>query len=116
MKDKTQRSPISAIAFEGGQLWQLAHSHVQVELVGRTLVHYRHYTGLVKRPPILLSSKLALQKFLRRHRAVIVGASAVRPPTIHDHVRTGRKLPLTAEAGGKRGTEKASASSASRRH
>lgn len=96
MKSKTQSRRITLAPFKDGQVWQLAHSHVQIELVGRTLVHYRHYTGLAKRPPILLSSKLALEKFLKRHRATVIDAAAIRPPTAHDLVDSWRKPRLPA--------------------
>jgi hypothetical protein len=103
MKNKTQSSPTVAAPFEGGQVWQLEHSHVQIELVGRTLVHYRHYTGMAKRPPILLSSKLALEKFLKRQRATVIEAAAIRPPTAHDRVDTWRKTGSPAPVERKRG-------------
>jgi hypothetical protein len=91
MKNKTQSSRTVPASFEGGQVWQLAQSHVQIELVGKTLVHYRHYTGLAKRPPILLSSKLALKKFLRSQRAFISEAAAICPPVAHDRAEARRK-------------------------
>lgn len=45
-----------------GQVWQLADHKLEIGLVGRTLVHLKHYKGLELRPPTQLSSKTSLQE------------------------------------------------------
>jgi len=72
MKSKTQKSKTLLAPIQNGQVWQLNDSHLRIGLVGRTLVHYKHYKGLAKRPPILLSGKQALEEFLRAHCAVLL--------------------------------------------
>ena len=58
--------------FQNGQIWQMIDSSLRIELVGKRLVHYKHYNLKVKRPNVLLSNKAALEKFLYRHRAVLL--------------------------------------------
>jgi hypothetical protein len=57
--------------FQSGQVWQLADSSVQIGIVGRFLVHYRHYKTKQTRVPISLTSKVKLAKFLRENRAAL---------------------------------------------
>jgi hypothetical protein len=80
MKNKSRNSRVLSVPFQSGQVWQLADSHLQIGLVGRTLVHYKHFKGLAKRPPILLSGKDALEKFLQEHRAVLLPDPVRLPP------------------------------------
>jgi len=58
--------------FESGQIWQLEDSNLQIGLVGKTLVHYKHYKGNTKRAPISLAGKTVLEKYLREKKAVLV--------------------------------------------
>ncbi len=58
--------------FQTGQVWQLADSSVQIELVGKLLVHYRRYKTKQPRVPISLTSKVKLERFLRKNRAALV--------------------------------------------
>ena len=58
--------------FQSGQLWELADSSVRIGLVGRFLVHYRHYRTKQPRVPTSLTSKVELEKFLRKNRATLV--------------------------------------------
>lgn len=77
MKNKIQKSQALLAPIQSGQVWQMGDSHVRIGLVGRTLVHYKHYKGLAKRPPILLSGKQTLEKFLQTHCAVLLPENAV---------------------------------------
>ena len=47
-------------------------SHLRIGLVGKTLVHYKHFKGQVKRSPISLSGKAVLDRFLRVNKAILV--------------------------------------------
>lgn len=72
MKNKTRKNRISLQPFESGQVWQMAESHLEIGLIGKTLVHYKHYKGEMKRSPVSLLNKDALERFLRDNRAVLV--------------------------------------------
>jgi hypothetical protein len=69
MKMKMQKKPVTGQPFHHGQVWRWNDSRVQIGLVGKTLVHYKHYKGGNKRPPILLSNKGVLERFLRENDA-----------------------------------------------
>jgi len=58
--------------FQSGQVWELPDSSVQIGLVGRLLVHYKHYKTKQPRVPTSLTSKVKLEKFLRENRAILV--------------------------------------------
>ena len=62
---------IAPKAFQSGQVWELADSSVQIGLVGKTLVHYKHYRTKQLRVPTSLISKVKLEKFLRENRATL---------------------------------------------
>jgi hypothetical protein len=47
-------------------------SHLEIGLIGKTLVHYKHYKGQMKRSPVSLLNKDALAKFLLENQAVLV--------------------------------------------
>lgn len=72
-----RKSSGTIVEFVTGQVWQLADSKLEVGLVGRTLVHYKHYKGLALRPPTQLSSKTTLQKFLSDQEAVLLAKAPV---------------------------------------
>jgi hypothetical protein len=63
---------ISLKPFECGQVWKLADSSIQIGLVGKLLVHYKHYRDQKPRAPTCLTSKRKLEKFLREHGATLV--------------------------------------------
>jgi len=75
-----QNSSFTAVPFELGQVWQLSDSRLEIGLVGRTLVHYRHFKEPTFRSPTQLSAKGALEKFLKKHNAVLVKDTASCPP------------------------------------
>lgn len=81
MKNKTRKSKTLLPAFQSGQVWQLPDSHLRIGLVGRTLVHYKHYRGLAKTSPVLLSAKGALERFLQEHNAVLLQEPPLRTST-----------------------------------
>jgi hypothetical protein len=63
--------PASGYAFRSGQVWQWNDSAVQIKLVGKTLVHYRHYRRGIKRPPVQLSNKKVLERLLQENDATL---------------------------------------------
>lgn len=46
-------------------------SSLEIGLVGKTLVHYKHYKGQMKRSPVSLSAKFTLEKYLNDNHAVL---------------------------------------------
>ena len=74
-----RKSSVPCVAFETGQVWQLADSKLEIGLVGKTLVHYKHYKGLALRPPTQLSSKISLEKFLSTHEAALLAKAPQLP-------------------------------------
>ncbi|MEO7297812.1 MAG: hypothetical protein ABI042_04470, partial [Verrucomicrobiota bacterium] len=55
-----------------GQVWELEGSNVHIGLIGKTLVHYKHFKGDTKRAPISLSGKTTLEKYLKEHKATLM--------------------------------------------
>ncbi len=66
-KPKAPNTPV-----ETGQVWKMEDSRLEISLVGKTLVHYKHFKGLTKRAPISLSAKDALEKYLKTNKAILV--------------------------------------------
>lgn len=50
----------------------MGDSNLEIGLVGKTLVHYKHYKGETKRAPVSLSGQAALKAFLKKSKAVLV--------------------------------------------
>ena len=72
MKNTLQNNRIPLQPFQSGQIWQMEGSHLRIGLVGKTLVHYKHFKGEAKRSPVSLSGKTALERFLRVNKAILV--------------------------------------------
>lgn len=72
MKNKTRKNRILLQPFESGQIWQMEGSNLEIGLIGKTLVHYKHYKGVMKRSPVSLLNKDALERFLQDNQAVLV--------------------------------------------
>jgi hypothetical protein len=79
MKKNVQNTRVALPPFQTGQVWQMGDSNLQIGLIGKTLVHFKHYTGQVKRSPVSLLNKDALARFLRDNRAVLLPAPAATP-------------------------------------
>ena len=75
-----RKSSVPCVAFETGQVWQLADSKLEIGLVGKTLVHYKHFKGDTKRAPISLSGKTVLEKYLKENKAVLVANTPAAAP------------------------------------
>ena len=63
---------VSPLTLASGQVWRMAASNLQIDLVGKTLVHYKLHKGTAKRAPVSLSGKKALERFLKQNKAVLV--------------------------------------------
>ena len=67
---QNRRTPSTPI--ETGQLWQLEDSNVRIGLIGKTLVHYKHFRTAAPRAPVSLTTIGVLEKFLFDKKAVLV--------------------------------------------
>ncbi len=47
-------------------------SRVQIGMIGKTLVHYKHFRAGNVRSPVTLTGRAALEKFLIENSAVLV--------------------------------------------
>ena len=59
-----------------GQVWRMAESSLQVEMVGRLLVHYKLGKHNAVRISNSVSSKSNIEKFLKKHKATLIKAAA----------------------------------------
>ena len=64
---------MSPTIFQTGQVWELEGSHVEIGMVGKLLVHYKHYRNENHRAPISLASKAQLEEFLHEKKASLLG-------------------------------------------
>ena len=74
MKNTMRKSQIPLPPLQTGQIWQMEGSHLKIGMVGKRLVHYKHFKGQAKRSPNSLSGKAVLEQFLRANKAVLVQA------------------------------------------
>lgn len=75
-------APTSFPTLETGQIWEMPNSNLRIGLIGKTLVHYKHYKGTCPRASVLLTGKAALQEYLIKHKAVLA------PPVPAPHATT----------------------------
>ena len=75
----------------------MADANLEIGLVGKRLVHYKHYKPLAKRPPTQLSGNGVLEKFLQPHRAIVLPETTPLTPAAG---RTGSRGPQTGAAAG----------------
>jgi len=55
---KIKKSTRLAPDFQNGQVWRLGEDRLQIELVGKWLVHYRQYTALNKKLPMRFAARV----------------------------------------------------------
>ena len=67
-----QKSRIPLKLLETGQVWRMEDSHLDIDLVGKYLVHYKLIKQEAKRTPMSLSSIKAVEKYLKDNKAVLV--------------------------------------------
>jgi hypothetical protein len=56
---------------EAGQFWRMAGLNLKVEMVGKLLVHYKLAKPGAVRIPNSVNSKSAIEKFLKKNKAVL---------------------------------------------
>jgi hypothetical protein len=74
VRAKASRAPL--LELQSGQIWELAGSNLQIGLLGKTLVHYKHYKkqnkGHGQRGSAFLASKKVLESYLKENNAILV--------------------------------------------
>ena len=68
----SKKSRASIEPFRTGQVWKLVGSQLHISLVGKRLVHYKHFQGETKRAPVSLATKLGLESYLLKEKAVLI--------------------------------------------
>ncbi|MFA6546278.1 MAG: hypothetical protein WCS99_17800 [Limisphaerales bacterium] len=74
-----QKRQAPVISFETGQIWEMGESSLRIGLIGKTLVHYKHYKGAAPRASVSLANKGELTQFLIKNKAVL---SQGQPQTV----------------------------------
>jgi hypothetical protein len=69
--------------FHNGQVWRMGADRLQIELVGKWLVHYRQFTALNKKLPTQFTARGDLEKLLRAHKAVLVQGNDAMDKDLH---------------------------------
>jgi len=70
---KTKIAPRNGVQpLETGQVWRMADMNLQVGLVGKLLVHYKLAKPDAVRIPNSVSGKAAVEKYLKKNKAVLV--------------------------------------------
>jgi hypothetical protein len=72
MKNKQQKTRARLQPLQSGQIWQMEGANLEIGLIGKTLVHYKHYKGQMKRSPVSLLNRTALERFLQDNQAVLI--------------------------------------------
>ena len=72
LKIMTKKNRVELKPFQAGQIWAVADVTLRIDLVGRTLVHYKRYKGKAKGVPTSFSSKGDLEKYLQVNKAILV--------------------------------------------
>ena len=67
-----QKRRIPPKPLKTGQVWRMENSHLDIDLVGKYLVHYKLIKHQAKRTPRSLSSIKAVEKNLKDNKAVLV--------------------------------------------
>jgi hypothetical protein len=67
-----QKSRIPRKLLETGQVWRMEDSHLDIDLVGKYLVHYKLIKQEARRTPMSLSSIKDVEKYLKDNKAVLV--------------------------------------------
>ena len=69
-----KRTALSLARFphlQQGQRWDLTESNIQIGMVGKRLVHYKHFKGGLKRAPVSIASIPVLENYLQQNKAVL---------------------------------------------
>jgi hypothetical protein len=73
MKNKPTRR-VRLQPLEAGQVWRMADSNLQVDMVGKLLVHYKLGKPNAVRVANSCSGIATVEKYLKTKKAVLVGA------------------------------------------
>ena len=57
---------------EAGQIWEVAGMNLQVNLVGKLLVHYKLAKPGAVRIPNLVNGRATIEKYLKKNKAVLI--------------------------------------------
>src|SRR3954463_13474677 len=71
-----QKNRIPSKPLQSGQIWKMDDANLEIQEVGKLLVHYKLSRGNAKRVPISLSGIDAVEKFLKDNGAVLARKSA----------------------------------------
>ena len=101
--------------FQRGQVWRMGEDRVQIQLVGKWLVHYRQYKGPTKRLPTCFTAKSDLEKLLSAHKAVLVQEKVPTDKVVRARpARRGHNLRSSGLAGARRRSARAAGRRCSR--
>jgi menaquinone-dependent protoporphyrinogen IX oxidase len=74
---KTKSKPRASMEpLADGQVWHMEENKLQVDMVGKLLVHYKLGKHNAVRISNSVSSKSNIEKFLKKHKATLVKAAA----------------------------------------
>ena len=81
---KTKSAPRAAMQpLADGQIWRMAETNLQVDMVGKLLVHYKLGKHNAVRVSNSIGSKTNIEKFLKKNKAVLQpAAKAVIKPVV----------------------------------
>lgn len=79
LKKSTSTSRLRFPPLQQGQKWELTESNIQIGMVGKRLVHYKHFKGGLKRAPVSIASISVLENYLQTNKAVL---TVIPPPPV----------------------------------
>jgi hypothetical protein len=59
-----------------GQIWRAGQAELHVKDIGKMLVHYKLFSGKMKKPTTTVSAIRAVQSYLSEHKATLVRVQA----------------------------------------
>lgn len=68
----TKKKRFEMKPFQPGQIWEVADVCVRIDLVGKTLVHYKRYKGKARAVPTSFATKAELENYLKKNKAILV--------------------------------------------
>jgi len=80
-----------------GQIWRMAETNLQVDMVGKLLVHYKLGKHNAVRVSNSIGSKTNIEKFLKKNKAVLQPAAKVIVKPVVDKKNGAAKKPVAAK-------------------
>jgi hypothetical protein len=74
LKKSTTSNRLRFPSLQQGQKWELTESNIQIGMVGKRLVHYKHFKGGLKRAPVSIASISVLENYLQTNKAILTEA------------------------------------------